>query len=99
MNGNIKRIGTPKEYGSDRRPYSDSPVPPHPNDQFSGLAGGGMHADELVKSMDGRASSSDQTLSVTSVQKSATKTGSKGSKGVSIWVDMRGVLEIILIII
>ncbi|PQE19269.1 hypothetical protein CJF32_00010953 [Rutstroemia sp. NJR-2017a WRK4] len=42
--------GTPKEYGTARRPFSDSPAPPHLNDQFRGLAPGGMHADENVES-------------------------------------------------
>lgn len=43
------RIGTPQEYGSKHRPFSDSPAPPHPNDQFIGLHEGGMHPSELVK--------------------------------------------------
>jgi len=38
-----------EEYGMARRPFSDSPAPPHKNDQFAGLAEGGMHAGELVK--------------------------------------------------
>jgi aquaporin related protein len=47
INGNQgANYGTPKEYGTERRPFSDSPAPPHPNDQFTGLAAGGMHADE-----------------------------------------------------
>jgi len=60
------RIGSPKEYGTDRRPFSDSPAPPHPNDQFGGLAEGGMHADEYVKGEREReflgSSSSENTL-------------------------------------
>jgi aquaporin related protein len=46
VNGNI---GEPKEYGTDRRPFSNSPAPPHKNDQFAGLQAGGMHADELLR--------------------------------------------------
>jgi aquaporin related protein len=42
-------IGTPKEYGAAQRPYSESPAPPNPNDQFAGLADGGMHANEFVQ--------------------------------------------------
>lgn len=53
-------IGTPSEYGTERRPYSDSPAPPHPNDQFAGLAEGGMHAAEPVKEL--RDTSSGSTL-------------------------------------
>jgi aquaporin related protein len=45
-NGNPSNIGHPKEYGSTPRPYSDSPAPPHKNDQFSGLEAGGMHASD-----------------------------------------------------
>jgi aquaporin related protein len=41
--------GNPKEYGTAQRPYSESPAPPHPNDMFSGLAEGGLHADEYTK--------------------------------------------------
>lgn len=37
-----------KEYGSERRPFSDSPTPPRSNDQFTGLADGSIHADELL---------------------------------------------------
>ena len=58
--------GNPREYGTGRRPFSDSPAPPHKNDQFAGLAEGGMHADELVKPVQTTRSSgstsSDQTL-------------------------------------
>lgn len=83
----LKRIGTPKEYGSDRRPFSDSPAPPHPNDQFTGLADGGMHADEGIKRSVTRGSRSDQTLRGNSVphtgamaQKSAIKPSSRGNQ-------------------
>ncbi|KUJ14382.1 aquaporin [Mollisia scopiformis] len=83
-NGNLRRIGTPKEYGAERRPFSDSPAPPHPNDQFAGLADGGMHANEVIKPMDTRGSGSEQTLGGNSVshtgtmaQKSAIKPGSR----------------------
>lgn len=56
-------IGVPKEYGMERRPFSDSPAPPHPNDQFTGLADGGMHADEdRVRTMDSGSSGSERTL-------------------------------------
>ncbi|ESZ94199.1 hypothetical protein SBOR_5425 [Sclerotinia borealis F-4128] len=47
--------GHAKEYGTQRRPFSDSPAPPHPNDQFVGLNSGGMHADEHVKVGEGAA--------------------------------------------
>lgn len=55
------RIGTPQEYGSKHRPFSDSPAPPHPNDQFTGLHEGGMHASELVKPVHD-STDSDHTL-------------------------------------
>ena len=51
----------PKEYGTERRPFSDSPAPPHPNDQFTGLAEGGMHADKEVKPSES-GSGSERTL-------------------------------------
>lgn len=47
-----KNYGLPKEYGTQGRPFSDSPAPPHPNDQFAGLSkDGGLHDhnEELVK--------------------------------------------------
>jgi aquaporin related protein len=81
-NGDLRRIGTPKEYGTDRRPFSDSPAPPHPNDQFAGLTAGGMHGDEYIKPTT-RGSGSDQTLGGNSVNhtrvahKSAIKPGSR----------------------
>lgn len=43
----VGSVGTPKEYGGAPRPHSDSPAPPHPNDQFTGLEAGGMHNREL----------------------------------------------------
>lgn len=39
-------VGAPNEYGTQQRPYSKSPAPPHANDQFAGLNEGGMHANE-----------------------------------------------------
>lgn len=51
------QIGHPKEYGAERRPYSDSPAPPHKNDQFTGLEDGGMHANEYVRPRFGDGSS------------------------------------------
>lgn len=59
-----RNIGMPREYGTESRPYSSSPAPPNPNDQFTGLAEGGMHADEnerVFKQSNGDAGS-DQTL-------------------------------------
>ncbi|KAI9050442.1 hypothetical protein LZ554_005606 [Drepanopeziza brunnea f. sp. 'monogermtubi'] len=57
------RHGSPKEYGTASRPFSDSPAPPHPNDQYRGLADDGMHAHEVVKPL--HASASDMTLAST----------------------------------
>jgi aquaporin rerated protein, other eukaryote len=74
-----ERVGTPKEYGVERRPYSESPAPPHPNDQFAGLADGGMHADEIVKPSQSVGGDSDRTLASplgNQVHKSAMKPGS-----------------------
>ena len=31
-----------------RRTFSESPAQPHPNNQFTGLAESGMHADEMM---------------------------------------------------
>ena len=45
-NGN--HFGAPKEYGTKRRPFSDSPAPPNANDQFAGLSEGGLHTDEFA---------------------------------------------------
>lgn len=51
--------GSPKEYGGEQRPWSESPAPPHPNDMFTGLVEGGMHGDEYVKSRGQQERSSD----------------------------------------
>ncbi|APA07378.1 hypothetical protein SS1G_13045 [Sclerotinia sclerotiorum 1980 UF-70] len=48
VHGTDKNLGTPKEYGTHRRPFSGSPAPSHPNDQFAGLNGGGMNGDEFA---------------------------------------------------
>jgi aquaporin related protein len=74
--------GTLREYGTGRRPYSESPALPHPNDQFAGLAEGGMHADEIVKPAYSLGSGSDRTLASpvgNQVHKSAMKAGSLNS--------------------
>jgi aquaporin related protein len=80
--------GMPREYSAGRRPYSESPAPPHPNDQFTGLADGGMHGDEIVKPTHSVGGDSDRTLASavgspssqgTAVHKSAIKPGSRGS--------------------
>ncbi|KAN0106249.1 aquaporin [Hyaloscypha variabilis] len=77
--------GTPREYGTERRPYSESPAPPHPNDQFTGLAEGGMHGDEFVKPAQSLGGDSDRTLAPSggnqnsNVHKSAMKPGSLNS--------------------
>jgi aquaporin related protein len=68
--------GTPREYGAGRRPYSESPAPPHPNDQFAGLAERGMHADEIIKPPHSLGGGSDRTLASpvgNQVHKSAVK--------------------------
>jgi hypothetical protein len=44
-----RAIRQTREYEAERRPYSESPAPPHPNDQNTGLAKGDMHANELIK--------------------------------------------------
>ncbi|KAH8589057.1 aquaporin-like protein [Bisporella sp. PMI_857] len=44
--GRSEKPGTPREYGAEPRPFSKSPAPPHPNDQFVGLDEGGMHGHE-----------------------------------------------------
>ena len=62
-----RTYGIPKEYGTERRPFSESPAPPHPNDQFAGLTDGGMHADELVKPIHSIGGDSDRTLASNSV--------------------------------
>jgi len=54
--------GTPQEYGLGRRPYSESPAPPHPNDQFAGLAESGMHGEDAMMPSQSVAGNSDRTL-------------------------------------
>lgn len=74
-------VGIPREYGAGRRPYSESPAPPHPNDQFAGLADGGMHADEIVKPTHSLGGDSNRTLESPTgnqVHKSAMKSGPLG---------------------
>ncbi|KAI9740082.1 MAG: hypothetical protein M1818_004833 [Claussenomyces sp. TS43310] len=56
------KIGNPLEYGSNRRPYSDSPAPPHKNDQFAGVEDGGMHARDYTKPHGSGSADSDGTL-------------------------------------
>lgn len=74
--------GSPTEYGTDRRPFSSSPAPPHPNDQFAGLADGGMNTTELVKAsrVQSPGTPSERTLMENSppptLHKSAIKPGS-----------------------
>ena len=68
--------GIPKEYSTARRPHSDSPAPPHPNDQFTGLAEGGVHANDSKERAG--SNSSDHTLiqdGPASPMKSAMKPG------------------------
>ncbi|THV50118.1 hypothetical protein BGAL_0164g00090 [Botrytis galanthina] len=48
VHGNGNHFKAPQEYGTKGRPFSDSPAPPNPNDQFTGLSEGGMHADEFA---------------------------------------------------
>jgi aquaporin related protein len=81
ITGNSDGIGTPREYRAERRPYSESPAPPHPNDQFTGLADGGMHGDEMVRPMESESSASERTLggNVGTAIKPAMKKGSAGS--------------------
>ncbi|CZT46624.1 related to aquaporin [Rhynchosporium secalis] len=56
--------GIPQEYGMQSRPFSKSPAPPHMNDQYRGLANGGMHASEAdrVVPLNSRGSGSERTL-------------------------------------
>lgn len=85
QNGSSNRnIGTPREYGTERRPYSDSPAPPHPNDQFAGLTDGGMHATEPIKAVKEMTSGStlngnQPLVGATAGHKSAMKPGSSHS--------------------
>jgi aquaporin rerated protein, other eukaryote len=77
--------GTPRDYSAGRRPYSESPAPPHPNDQFAGLAEGGMHGEELVKPTQSVGGDSDRTLASpmgnqnSAIHKSAMKPGLLGN--------------------
>ncbi|KAA8575945.1 hypothetical protein EYC84_006110 [Monilinia fructicola] len=74
--------GHGKEYGTHRRPFSDSPAPPHPNDQFAGLNQGGLHADDLVKGGEGQGTVRDKRDSegtlVDNGKKSAMRSNSNG---------------------
>ncbi|CAG8951861.1 hypothetical protein HYFRA_00005665 [Hymenoscyphus fraxineus] len=75
------RIGTPKEYGSGHRPYSNSPAPPHPNDQFTGLRDGGMHATDVDtprhKSTSAATTIANEAAAIP-IRKSSMKPGSHG---------------------
>jgi len=57
-----RMYGMLREYGVGRRPYSESTAPPHPNDQFTGLADRGMHGDEIFKPTHGVGGDSDRAL-------------------------------------
>jgi aquaporin related protein len=76
----------PREYGAGRRSYNESPAPPHPNDQFTGLSKGGMHGGELVKPTHSIGSNSDRTL--------ASMVGSPSSQGATMLTSSVGKLEI-----
>lgn len=81
------RIGLPREYGTARRPYSDSPAPPNPNDQFAGLNDGGIHAAELAKTRETPSMGSERTLGPNSrrpVANSAMKPGVTNTQGVGV---------------
>ena len=74
--------GTPQEYGLGRRPYSESPAPPHPDDQFAGLAGSGIHGEEAMMPPQSIAGNSDRTSASpigNQVHKSAMKPRPLGS--------------------
>ena len=45
----VGRSGIPREYGTEERPFTGSPRPPHPNDQYTGLTDGGMHGGETSR--------------------------------------------------
>ncbi len=79
-----RSLGFPVEYGTQSRPFSDSPAPTHPNDQYRGLADGGTHINEVVSPAQTRGSSSGRTLAPNGAEtvvspKSAIKQGSRGS--------------------
>ncbi|KAL2065700.1 hypothetical protein VTL71DRAFT_3370 [Oculimacula yallundae] len=84
--GRVKKHGEPEEYGVNSRPWSESPAPTHMNDQYRGLANGGMHANENVQPVH-TGGSSERTLAsagLTSQQnqmpkKSVIKPGSSGA--------------------
>ncbi|KAB8290420.1 hypothetical protein EYC80_010852 [Monilinia laxa] len=75
--------GHGKEYGTHRRPFSDSPAPPHPNDQFAGLNQGGLNADDLAKGGEGQGIIRDKRDSegtlVENGKKSAMRPNSNGN--------------------
>lgn len=73
----------PKENRAGRRPFSESQVPPHPNDQFTGLAEGGMNADEMVRPTERERSASERTLAGNGgTQRAAMKPAMKIVRGV-----------------
>ena len=69
-------IGSPKSYGTERRPFSDSPAPAHPDDQFAGLTDGGMHADEIERHEES-GSGSNRTLGASGTLPTGMKTAMK----------------------
>lgn len=77
--------GVPLEYGVQSRPFSESPAPTHPNDQYRGLAAGGMQGSEVnaIVPIHTRGSSSDRTLVNPSThqvpKKSVIKNGNQGT--------------------
>jgi len=81
-----------RESGARRRPYSESPAPPHANDQFTGPVVGGMHGEEIAKPTHSVGGDSDRTLPVgnpnpqaAAVNTSAIKPGSRGSNANRNW--------------
>jgi aquaporin rerated protein, other eukaryote len=85
-------IGEPIEYGEAHRPYSASPAPPHPNDQFAGLAEGGMHATEYVKA-DTPSTASGSTLNTTAPGAGIAGTGTNPATGATTAPAAKGALK------
>lgn len=71
-NGSASNYGVPNEFGAAPRPFSDSPAPPHPNDQYADLVPHGPKGEEPGKAEGAAAKGSGPTKTPS---KSALKDG------------------------
>ncbi|QSZ36472.1 hypothetical protein DSL72_006351 [Monilinia vaccinii-corymbosi] len=80
----LEESGAGRVNGTHRRPFSDSPAPGHPNDQFAGLNSGGIQVDDFAMGAEGQGTARNEKDSagtlVENGKKSAMKSNPNGEK-------------------